>query len=210
MKQHPIIMGKESIDALKNRRKSQTRLVIKRTPFMQLKTKDYYDETPTILSNGSVLWNTKPEYIAIKWIEKCPYRVGDQLWVKENACYVFDSDGDTGETQGVCRYTADLYESHKHNFDWTGFSGEFSGVGGCTGNRSSILMPRWASRFMLEITNICVERVQAITNEDAKAEGVLSIGVYEMLWNKLHEKHGYGWNKNPFVWVIEFKTINEF
>ena len=101
--------------------------------------------------------------------------------------------------------------------------------------KPSIHMPRWASRITLEITNVRVEQMQDISEEDAKAEGIVPIvckhpnpvlpsacedcrntgyidppeqGFME-LWNSLNEKRGFGWSKNPWVWVIEFKRIKQ-
>ena len=88
--------------------------------------------------------------------------------------------------------------------------------------RPSILMPRSASRILLEITDIRIERVQDISEEDAKAEGCdnrnmkqQNIAVWcEMprkafmnLWDSINEKRGYGWTVNPWVWVISFKKL---
>ena len=88
--------------------------------------------------------------------------------------------------------------------------------------RPSIHMPRWASRITLEITGIRAERLQEITEEDAKAEGCSARdepfdliksfnsspsakGHFEKLWNSLNPK--YSWEANPFVWVISFKKL---
>jgi hypothetical protein len=88
-------------------------------------------------------------------------------------------------------------------------------------------MPRWASRITLEITDVRVERVQNISEEDAEAEGLHRdpnnpslwtwgdypsgsnnpCYAYELLWDSINEKRGYGWDTNPWVWVITFKRI---
>ncbi len=100
--------------------------------------------------------------------------------------------------------------------------------------RPSIYMPKWASRIDLLIKNIRVERLQEITEEDAKAEGVFqdtrsgSAGywhstlhpgketyqcwatprrAFEKLWDSLNAKRGMGWDKSPYVWVVEFERV---
>jgi hypothetical protein len=83
-------------------------------------------------------------------------------------------------------------------------------------------MPRWASRILLEIVSVRVERLQAIGEADARAEGVTtedrhtigycageflppSIRAYRDLWESIN---GAGsWDANPWVWVIEFKRV---
>lgn len=99
--------------------------------------------------------------------------------------------------------------------------------------RPSIHMPRWASRITLEITSIRVERLQSISEADALAEGVEcqqcdgvnwrevggepqqcahphcgdGIALYRHMWNSLNASRGYGWDVNPWVWVIEFARV---
>jgi hypothetical protein len=80
--------------------------------------------------------------------------------------------------------------------------------------RPSIHMPRWASRITLTITDVRVERVQDISEADAKAEGVLMddpdaifySGMFAHLWNTIYHKRGLGWDANPWVWVIHFRV----
>lgn len=93
--------------------------------------------------------------------------------------------------------------------------------------RPSIHMPRWASRILLEITGVRVERLNAINEHDAQAEGVAKLregfwkhyqpgwtqhqlsarGSFVTLWKSIYGDES--WNSNPWVWVIEFKRIEE-
>ena len=80
--------------------------------------------------------------------------------------------------------------------------------------RPSIFMPRWASRILLEITAVRVERLNAISDADALAVGCSSdsmlsgdclASVYARLWESIN---GHGsWDANPWVWVIEFRRL---
>ncbi|HBQ8647968.1 TPA: morphogenetic protein [Klebsiella pneumoniae] len=93
--------------------------------------------------------------------------------------------------------------------------------------RPSIHMPRWASRILLEITNVRVERLNAISEEDAAAEGVPPAGsllpdypgtfltpkgdfatakvAFQRLWESIYGAEN--WQANPWVWVIEFNRV---
>lgn len=83
-------------------------------------------------------------------------------------------------------------------------------------------MPRWASRITLEIVNVRVERVQEISEEDAIAEGckpyidpfeetqiTSAVNSYVQLWDHLNAKRGYPWESNPWVWVVEFRRLEQ-
>ena len=101
--------------------------------------------------------------------------------------------------------------------------------------RPSIHMPRWASRIQLEITDVRVERVQDISEEDSIAEGIEKMSetgrwyrgyeihpikgtpkvygtardAFRTLWNSINEKRGYSWEANPWVWVVEFRRMSD-
>jgi len=87
---------------------------------------------------------------------------------------------------------------------------------------SSIHMPTEAARTVRRYEDIRVERVQDISEEDAIAEGAERIHLddlgqtwemhrrgFQSLWNSINAKRGYGGDTNPWVWVIEFKRLNE-
>lgn len=172
----------------------------------------------------------------------CPYGVpGDRLWVKEtwrpetdwigekmlatSADIRFAADGEDGQ-QRWC----DIPESQRQ----TATAMLSRAVDGADGRKwhPSIFMPRWASRIALEIVKVRVERVQDISEPDAKAEGISVLplqsdsdpsawyqsepGVnqarnarssYRMLWDSINAKRGFGWDKNPWVWVVEFRRV---
>lgn len=98
--------------------------------------------------------------------------------------------------------------------------------------RPAIFSPRKASRLFLEITNIKAERLQQISQEDAKAEGIpraphrpsscgkkmhadrsiirdCYICAFRILWNRINGSSGKHWENNPWVWVISFKKISK-
>jgi hypothetical protein len=139
---------------------------------------------------------------------KCPYgQPGDRLWVRETWAEHPDFPG--------CRraiYRADPeceYDTERWN--------------------PSIHMPRWASRILLEIVSVRVERLQDISEADARAEGITphevrqfaifgaseeeraaiyrdaAVGPYRGLWQQIN---GPGsWGANPWVWVVEFRRV---
>ncbi len=86
-------------------------------------------------------------------------------------------------------------------------------------------MPKEAARIFLQVTGIRVERVQDITGFDCVNEGIDTLDILEntpgsdfegyarlqfsKLWDNLNAKRGYGWQTNPWVWVIEFQKQKE-
>jgi hypothetical protein len=128
--------------------------------------------------------------------DRCPYGVpGDLLWVREawstDPCY-------------------DHIMPSRLRTEWPVYYDSGPGLVITLGFhrvRPSIHMPRWASRLTLEVASIRVERLQEISDGDAKAEGVSGIDEYAHLWDSIN---GVGaWALNPLVWVVEFKRADE-
>ena len=140
------------------------------------------------------------------WSGNCPYgQPGDRLWVQET----WWTNGENKSIESCAYRARDKSPDHMLGEKW----------------HPSIHMPRWASRLTLENISVRVERVQDISEEDARAEGVdpivdalgniyaqdgYSIGyrlAFTDLWDSINAKRGYSCESNPSVWVVEFKPL---
>jgi hypothetical protein len=215
VKERPIIMQAESVRAILDGRKTQTRRVIKPQPpgpgyelmTCMSTTGNRHDEGRhhwgLMAANGYEMLDSRQPYFA------CPYGVpGDRLWVRETWCPLERCDWIGTEREKNVNYRADCPPASEAIREEMGYAW-----------RSSIFMPRWASRLTLEITDVRVQRVQEITRDDALAEGVSltdslcpevnprykSLQRFPALWDSINAKRGFGWERNPWVWAITFK-----
>lgn len=220
MIEHGILFNGAMVQATLDGRKTQTRRVVKPQPDRAISDWDMSVEPgDTVLRLG---WPYRivesrgrnkrdaGELSARKI--NCSYgQPGDRLWVRETH-YMFgrwilgiDHKWHFNHCRGNAKYfdnPPDLVrKKNYHNPGWY--------------KRASIHMPRWASRITLEIVAVRVERVWDITRSGIIAEGV-ELGdlggadvrnKWQSLWDSINAKRGYGWEKNPWVWVIEFKKI---
>jgi len=155
---------------------------------------------------------------------KCPFgKPGDRLWVRETHGIIQPTHATPGGKpydQGPV-YRADGDEAPT----WDEGPFEFSGW------RSSIHMPRWASRLTLEVTDVYVKQLQNMGKYDAQAEGFWPNGHVQDTdgcdvwcpkasaeeaksqfidyWDSRYDKQGFGWNANPWVFVVNFKDITK-
>lgn len=170
------------------------------TPMVQAILDERKTQTRRVLKKQPVdedyrWWHCKGDSPFID-IANCPYgQIGDRLWVRESYSYYHSIKDEQGNPK--IAYKADIYDSGLKSFKW----------------KPSIHMPRSASRITLEITDICVEQLQDISEEDCLSEGINyqgnaydTIGAFSELWDSINVKN-HTWNSNPYVWVIEFKMI---
>lgn len=191
MMDKPILFSGEMARAILEGKKTQTRRVI----------------NPQIEWNEGIFQRRKTgtidQFTYVEFLRRCPYgKIGDSLWVRETWRAEELNDGLDG-----IRYKADgLFIPIKNT--------EEASDAWCAANmnkqlwekdlwKPSIFMPRWASRINLEITGVRVERVQEIDRADAKAEGVSNL----WSWDEINGQRGFGWDVNPWVWVVEFKRV---
>lgn len=143
----------------------------------------------------------------------CPYgQPGDRLWVRETwqINHVLYDRGPIPKA-----YPVEFGEPVDMLYRADGeFWEQFEIDEGGSSWRPSIFMPRWASRLLLDVARIRVERAQDISEEDAIAEGMQCAGIpaaltnraaFAHLWNQINIKHG--WESNPWVWVVEFPKV---
>ena len=153
---------------------------------------------------------------------RCPIAPGDRLWVRESwgLSYFFECKGD-----GLPRMKVAQDDGYRIWYQATcGDDADDTIIGTnqymAAKWRPSIHMPRWASRLTLEVTGVRVERVQEIGEYDAVCEGVSpsirgvlnddcpTIDEFHRLWDSINDKRGYGWDVNPWVWVVEFRRVD--
>jgi len=219
MKERSILMATESVLGILEDRKTQTRRVLKPQPDLGLDPFDSYSHIevgqyhPTMIDKDGEEYPGDEIFGAYtddgEWGWKCPYgQVGDRLWMRETWAVMAMS-----ESTIDIWYKASDIKDHLTLPNSSERAKYYTEVGSW---RPSIHMPRWASRITLEITEIRVERLQEITEEDAKAEGCVkqikdglifdsAIHEYSWLWDSLNAK--YPWESNPWVWVISFKGV---
>jgi len=193
MTERPIIFSAPMVCAILAGQKTKTRRVVKPQPELaQLLTHSGW--SAWFDGHGRPLHN--------------PYgQPGDRLWVRETWAQNWNQLSDTRMDRSYV-YRADgegRAQDNGTDLPW----------------RPSIHMPRAASRLSLEITGVCVERLQDISDDDARQEGVAewALGAlspqgqqelsrqegFELLWSSINGRDS--WDANPWVWVVEFKRL---
>ncbi|EPY0734828.1 hypothetical protein ACW7YG_002248 [Klebsiella quasipneumoniae] len=225
MTERGMIFNAEMVRAILAGRKTQTRRIMKVQPESNQLGLLLITDSTKHSDIGKYHWaesNATGNHVRSK-LFLCPFgAVGDRIWVREgffpaplemqsepprktmwNIAY---RDGMQMEKLAPAEYNPTIYNYER----WT----------------PSIHMPRWASRILLEITDVRVERLNAISEEDARAEGIIDGGclncgepepcgcanpepdatdAFAYLWQSIYGQEN--WNANPWVWVISFERI---
>ncbi|HBX5876551.1 TPA: hypothetical protein OUE71_004345 [Klebsiella pneumoniae] len=195
MKERGMIFNGEMVRALLSGRKTQTRRPIKwkQTRFTEIGEREDGSKWP---------WSEDAEHACDFW-HPCPFgAVGDRIWVRETWADAGASAPDLKLYRAnYPEHVPSIYENvpPAKEIRWT----------------PSIHMPRTASRILLEITGVRVERLQSITLGDICKEvgcglydfrpATHGFQVWEELWKSIYGAES--WNTNPWVWVIEFKRV---
>ncbi len=166
-----------------------------------------------------------------KAVEYAPYQKGDVLWVREAAkvASVSVCPPNPGLSWWSVDYRAGGGITGKGELPGKEFPRRSHRVDGSIAWCPSIHMPKWAARLFLRVTDVRVELLQDISEENAVAEGLLvhttregsvyhwdeSVHsddwwcwpdtAFEKLWDSINAQRGYGWDANPWVWVYEFE-----
>lgn len=203
MKERPILFSGAMVRALLAGTKTQTRRIAKPVR---------HPDLGNVYSPGALVLEHEPQHVIDR---VCPYgQPGDRLWVRETWAYgIHALNSRNAEREGPWVYGADSAAEQGRLCDrW----------------RPSIHMHREASRITLELTDVRVERLQVISEADARAEGTTpipdpcdhvrlacsDIGCsgpqpyrvgFRSLWEQINGPDS--WDANPWVWVIEFKRL---
>ena len=218
MKERGMIFNADMVRAILDGRKTQTRRIMKPQPEPCPRGGHWWPSNvfKTMLHVEDEMQNGKGGWGGLAG-DACPFGdLGDRIWVRETWAEAGASAPDLKLYRAnYPEHVPSIYENVPlaEEIRWT----------------PSIHMPRWASRILLEITDVRVERLNAISEEDAEAEGIdmealydsqdcydciadhnmtgrpTVTGAFKYLWESIYGEEG--WKSNPWVWVIEFKRV---
>lgn len=221
MKERPILFDGQMVRAILDGRKTQTRRICKNEVYANgymfdghdfLCHNDYLPPSAMLMDvrRGRIEYTTSD---LEGWATECPFGLpGYRLWVRETFCHKWDDS----------RGYLDEYWYRATSQNVEHVDGDYKSPW-----IPSIHMPRRASRILLEIVSVRVERLNDISEADAEAEGCaqagietgqvletsapVEIGSYAAAFCDLWESiNGTGsWGDNPYVWAIEFRRIEQ-
>lgn len=202
MRELPILFSTDMVKAILDGRKTMTRRIIK---------------PKTLEKFINLIWNPN-ENLCFS-----PYQPGDRLWVQET--WKIDSllrerpdypmaidfkavQSGYSQAEVMCNFAPDRFEKFKKFYQKPGW-------------QSPYFMPKEAARIWLEVTDVRVERLNEITEEDAIKEGLqnyygsnapymTNISRFIDLWDSIYQNQGHGWEVNDWVWVYGLKRLEGY
>ncbi|HHT0069041.1 TPA: hypothetical protein ACTW88_001879 [Raoultella ornithinolytica] len=208
-----MIFNGEMVRAILDGRKTQTRRIMAPQPADDI-------ERSAFPNPDAIGWKSSLKHkYGSTTAHFCPFgAIGDRIWVRETfrvhsratdvATLVYKASERNSWTEQTHRVPVAVCNKPATPEKWT----------------PSLHMPRWASRILLEITDVRVERLNSISQEDAQAEGLELTGWrptysdpdsggeimtpydnFAELWSSIYGDES--WQANPWVWVIEFKRV---
>ncbi|EIU5246556.1 TPA: hypothetical protein L4623_001513 [Pseudomonas aeruginosa] len=205
-RERPILFNDQMVRAILEGRKTVTRRIAKPVK---------HPDLGNIYAPGALVLEHEPQHVVDR---ACPYgQPGDRLWVREAWQGPLISDEEQAANQSWWKDMTKFQDQAHCAYRASGDNNEYVDPDGyfhCKW-KPSIHMPRWASRILLEITAVRVERLQDITPNQCIAEGAWrekdkelgrgqeAIAAFADLWRST----GGDWDANPWVWVVEFKRV---
>ncbi|HEJ4188912.1 TPA: hypothetical protein SL729_001506 [Pseudomonas aeruginosa] len=208
-RERPILFNDQMVRAILEGRKTATRRIAKPVK---------HPDLGNIYAPGALVLEREPQHVIDR---ACPYgQPGDRLWVREAWQGPLISDEEQAANQSWWKDMTKFQNPGHCAYRASGDDNEYVDPDGyfhCKW-KPSIHMPRWASRILLELTAVRVERLQDISEEQARAEGYPaerecetgSSGLdawlwFRSLWGEINGPEAF--TANPWVWVIEFKRV---
>lgn len=197
----PILFNTEMVRAILDGRKKLTRRIVKIPNYINQQDDGLY----TLFAEGTCYENQHFEEI-VQYLKK-PYQPGDILYVRETWGYPISLNSDKQYVFRADKIAESGFKNDSHIW------------------YPSIHMPKEAARIWLKVTDVRVERLQEITAESALTEGAdkyihangtlnedQTITSFIGIWNNTIKKSDidrYGWDANPWVWVVEFERCEK-
>lgn len=191
----PILFNTEMVRAILDGRKTCTRRICKDANEYTVPDMDFYNADRRTYAVHNFVDKEHTEQLSTAE-RTCPICTGDILYVRET--------------------WKEALKGYYYYENW-----QKDDIADVTKWKPSIHMPKEAARIWLKVTDVRVERLQEITEVQAKAEGCNSglligactaRGQFEDLWNSTIKKpdlNRYGWSANPYVWIIEFERCEK-
>lgn len=203
----PILFNTEMVQAILGGRKTVTRRVIKPQPEgrpQKMPKNSCYPGGYGLPNSSRIIY--------------CPFEPGDILYVRETWAFVPCIDCGLND-HGVCMFAPMIYKGKETISEGCFvYKGDYPEPE-CICWHPSIHMPKQAARIFLRVTGVRPERLREMVLGDVLMEGITETETYEGTWDRWHETWDstlkpsdrpiYGWEANPWVWVVGFERVSK-